>query len=365
MATRMQRTSANGILIIPLSINAGSVRNVLNVLCSPVVARKYGLPAIRDVEFLRTPEISQVKDGGESLEPWTAVGRITDELGLDGKIKRINDYAVDIPKCILEEVRTVGRENVVLDLTSGKKDITGSLYTSACIAEIPNMVYVDVKRDEATNQFNVLSHDDAHILDKVKLTKFKTIGEIENLASANGMDFIIYKKAVQEIVPRQQDTIDANFNHAIEAYFRKEEHTYRECIRNVGLILERVLVILDSALKRRFPSLWKSDIKVLQAVMDLQQKYEECADPKRRRPGKGTGGKGRAEELNARYGQLHPVFSHFPALFEMLSMLTNFRNLVSHDKRFNPRRDDAKLAMDVMLRLLRSMSELKMLEEES
>lgn len=99
--------------------------------------------------------------------------------------------------------------------------------------------------------------------------------------------------------------------------------------------------------------------------MDLQQKYEECADPKRRRPGKGAGSKERAAELKVRYDELHPVFSRFPALFEMLSMLTNFRDLVSHDKRFNPRRDDAKLAMDVMLRLLWSMSELKMLEEES
>ena len=61
---------------------------------------------------------------------------------------------------------------------------------------------------------------------------------------------------------------------------------------------------------------------------------------------------------------MQPVFSHFPAIFEMVSAIVNYRNLVSHPKQFEPGRDDAKMVIDLMLRVCRSLSELKWLGGE-
>jgi len=47
---------ANGLLIMPVSVNGASMRNILNVLFSPVVREKYRLPTIQTVSFLHQEE---------------------------------------------------------------------------------------------------------------------------------------------------------------------------------------------------------------------------------------------------------------------------------------------------------------------
>ena len=350
---------AYGLLIMPVSINGASMRNILNVLFSPVIRKLYQLPKIQTVSFLHQEEVAKtVTINGEKHSAIEACHRLVKEVdaGVEVRFIPIVDYAKEIPQTILKAVKEVGKANLVLDLTSGKKDITGILYTAACISEIENMIYIDVCRDVQTGDFHSLSSTDSNIVGKVKLTKFETISEIENLASLNHMDFIIYKKSIQEILPENEtmpnyEEYQAKFSHAIDYYFRKE---YQNCIREIGLLNESIVKCLADA----FSTLLEGNLKGtrnLDVIMKVQMKYEECADPKRR-IGK--------ENLQKTYERMQPVFDHFPAIFEMVSAIHNYRNLVSHDKHFTPMRDDAKLVIDLMLRVCRSLSELKWFADE-
>ena len=345
---------------MPVSINGASMRNILNVLFSPVIREQYHLPKIQIVSFLHQEAVAKtVTINGEKASAVEACHRLVREIdkGVEVRFVPIVDYAKKIPQTILEAVKDVGKDNLVLDLTSGKKDITGILYTAACISEIENMIYIDVCRDAQTGDFHSLSSTDSGIAEKVKLTKFETISEIENLASLNHMDFIIYKKSVQEILPENKETpnhedYQVKFNHAIDYYFRKE---YQNCIREIGLLNESIMKCLADAFSTLAEEAGPKGARNLDVIMKLQMKYEECADPKRR-DGK--------ESLQKAYERMHPVFDHFPAIFEMVSAIHNYRNLVSHDKQFTPMRDDAKLVIDLMLRVCRSLSELKWFADE-
>lgn len=345
----------NGLLVMPVSVNGASMRNILNVLFSSVIREQYQLPKIQTVSFLHQEEVVKtVTINGEKLSAVEACHRLVKEVatGVEVRFVPVIDYAKDIPQTILKAVKEVGKANLILDLTSGKKDITGILYTAACISEIENMFYIDVCRDNSTGEFFSLSKSDADIAKKVKLTKFETISEIENLASLNHMDFIIYKKSVEEILPDQNDDYHVKFNHAIDDYFSKE---YQNCIREIGLLNESIVKRLSRSFLKHFKEFNLKGPSDLITIMNFQKEYEKCADPKRR---------SEKNELQKQYEIMWPVFKHFPAIFEMVSAITNYRNLVSHPKQFYPERDDAKLVIDLMLRVCRSLSELKWFEEE-
>ncbi len=345
----------NGLLIMPVSVNGASMRNILNVLFSPVVCEKYRLPIIQTVSFLHQEEtVKTVKIGEGKISAVEACHRLVKEVstGVEVRFVPIVDYGRDIPQTILKAVKEVGKENLVLDLTSGKKDITGILYTAACISEIENMIYIDVGRDETTGEFHSLSKTDAGIATKVKLTKFETISEIENLASLNHMDFIIYKKSVQEILPDENHDYHVKFDHAIDYYFGRD---YQNCIREIGLLNESIVKRLAVSFLKYFKEPRVKGSNNLGIIMNFQKEYEKCADPKRWSEKK---------ELQETFETMNPVFSRFPAIFEMVSAITNYRNLVSHPKRFAPERDDAKLVIDLMLRVCRSLSELNWFDEK-
>ena len=347
---------AQGLLLIPISTNGASMRNVLNVLYSCRVQEKYGLPRFGIVTFLVTPDVKTVKLDGESLPYFATCQKLVSGLSpaIEIRCKPIANYAEDIPSTILSAVKENGKSLLIMDLTSGKKDITGMLYTAACISEISNMVYVDVTRNQETGEFRSLSFGDRDILDNVRITKSQTISEIENLASLNGMDFIIYRKSIEETIPDAQERRKSMFRHAVESYFRKQ---YRECIREVGLINEEVVQEVADRLQPLHDTLHekhKGRYGKLTAIRNLQEDYEKLSNP-------------RTESVEAVIaGSLKRFFDNFPALFEMLSALTNFRNNVSHSRaNFEPERGDAKLAMDMMLHVLAGLTKIeKVVDDE-
>lgn len=354
-----EEPGSNGLLIMPVSVNGASMRNILNVLFSPVVREKYRLPRIQTIAFLHQEDaVKTVKIDNDRISVWEACHRLVKEVSTGAEVRffPIVDYGKDIPKAILKTVKDVEKENLVLDLTSGKKDITGILYTAACISEIENMIYIDVGRDESTGEFYSLSKSDAGIASKVKLTKFETISEIENLASLNHMDFILYKKSVQEILPDRNHDYHVKFEHAIDAYFDRK---YENCIREIGLLNESIVKRLAASFSECFKDVPFEDgtfkkANDLKTIRIFQQKFEACSDPKRRRE---------KSELRETFKKMNPVFSRFPAVFEMVSAIVNYRNLVVHPKRFAAERDDAKLVIDLMLRVCRSLSELDWFDE--
>ena len=344
----LTHNSGRGILIMPLSTNGASMRNVLEVLYSSKVQSNYSLPTIGTVCFLRSPDCGIVNLDGSELPYCTAVGELMSQVDPYAQFRftLIREYATDVPQIILDAAKEVGKSKLILDLTAGKKDITGSLYTSACLAEIENTIYVDVHRNPDTRTFFTLQQDDPDILDKVNVIKFKSISEIERLASLNMKDFIFYKKYLEDVVTEDDEATILQFQNAIASYFKRDQDSYRNCIRDIGLINENVLSKIAADLRTNCCQYVKNDKPDLIVLYAAQQHYEKLI-----RDNDAIGDDAAKKLVN--------LFSHFPACFEMISMIRNYRNLVSHNKGFTPCRDDAKLVLDTMLRILKSLSEVQ------
>lgn len=338
-----------GILIMPLSTNGASMRNVLEVLYSQRIQATYSLPAVNTICFLRSSDSVTIDINGKAMPCCEAIDILMEDIDPDAQIRfaRIREYATEVPEIILKAAKEVGKSKLILDLTAGKKDITGSLYTSACLAEIENTIYVDVHRDPDARTFFTIRRDDPKILEKVNVIKFKSISEIEKLASLNMKDFIFYKKYLETVVPAEDEATLLQFQNAIASYFKREPDSYRNCIRDIGLINENVLSKLVNYLRSYTCSCVKADKPDLITLYAAQQRYEKIV---RESPIALDSDDDR---------KLTTLFSHFPACFEMISMIRNYRNLVSHNKGFIPCKDDAKLVLDTMLRILKSLSDAK------
>ena len=332
---------------MPLSANGGSMRNILEILYSPLIREAYNLPPVNTICFLKSSEITTITFDGEEHPFYTAIGKLVEQLDQDAQFRvvPIREYAGDVPKVILDAAKEVGKANLILDLTAGEKDITGSLYTSACLAEIENTIYVDVRRDPVSRTFYTVQRSDKNILDKVSIIKFKSINEIERLASLNMKDFIFYKKYLESVIPDRDESTLLHFQNAIASYFKRDQDAYRNCIRDIGLINEQTLKRIADYLRTRCTPCVKSDKADLILLYSAQQRYEEIVR------------RSSSTFDDSAQRTLVSFFSHFPACFEMISMIRNYRNMASHNKGFTPCKDDAKLVIDTMLRICKSLSE--------
>lgn len=328
--------------------------NILNVIFSPVIREKFKFPTIKKITFLQTADTKEIIIDKKSYSVADGCDLLLERIGgedIEIRRKTVKTPAIDIPQIILSAVKEVGKENLILDLTVGKKDITGFLYTAACISELRNTIYVDVLRNPQTSNFYNLEIDDKTIDQKIKITQFQAIQEIENLASLNCMDFILYKKSIDEFVPKCDENNFSRFHHAIDSYFAKE---HKNCIRDIGEINENLIFRFSKFFKANFSEYYKENKYKFFSIRDLQSSYEQFLDPKKQALGE------------AQFKALHSFFGHFPALFEMLSLVKNYRNLASHDNSFahELKRDDAKLVIDTELRLFRSLSEIEFFAKE-
>ena len=135
---------------MPLSTNADSMMNILNIIFCRECSEKYNLPAVNKITLLdSSAQSSEIILNGEMVDEWQLLAAIRDMLGdscIEIRHSIITSYAKDIPRVIMSGVKEVGKENIIIDLTCGKKDITGSLYTTASIGQIEHMIYVEVPR---------------------------------------------------------------------------------------------------------------------------------------------------------------------------------------------------------------------------
>ena len=172
----MRGASMNGILIIPSSPNGDTIENILRIVFDQQSIVDNSLPCVDKVTFLESGNLTGMKLHGTSYSLASGYEEIFLRLNLahiECRRRKINKYAEEIPSIIMSAIREVGRENIILDLTSGKKDITGSLYTAATICNISNMIYVEVLR-RSDNCFYVLANED-NIQSKYTLTKFQSL----------------------------------------------------------------------------------------------------------------------------------------------------------------------------------------------
>ena len=337
-----------GILFIPISYNADSMQNIINILFCDELCREKNLPLVDKITFLVTADFSSTIVFRKEEIPVSAfLDHIRNELKGDCveiRQRMISNYAKDIPRVIMDGIKEAGKDAIIIDLTCGKKDITGSLYTTASISQIRNMVYIDVPRFNGV--FPEFTRDYASMKGKFTLTRYESMDEIENLASLNEMGFIYYKKNIQEIRPAIPDSkvelYCDQIERAVEKYFSEKDSGYRDAIRELGLINEELMPALGKALHEKYAYLGLKPFKP-ERSMDTIRELEG------RFLAKGT----KPEELQA----LREVFDRNPAIFEMLEILRIYRNRSSHDGGFLYKKEDVKLLIDILMLIFGSLME--------
>ena len=338
-----------GILFIPLSYNADSMKNIINIVFCNQYCIDNQLPYVDKINFLATVDFaSDIMYQGKKITGNDFCQLIRQELGADCveiRQRIVSSYAKDIPRVIMDGVREVGKENIIIDLTCGKKDITGSLYMTASIGNISNMIYVEVFR--VNDRFPVFDRNDYDdMLGNFNVMRYESLDEVEKIASLNGMDFIFYKKNIQEI--RQSISslkiklFCVQLDYVVEEYFSGNESNYRNAIRTLGLINEEVINSIMVELHRSCAELKSKEYnpkKSLNTLAELAKGYPKkyIQDKERQLP-----------DL---------LFSKLPTVYELFETVRIYRNRASHYLEYQYKREEVKLLIDMIILMFNGLIE--------
>ena len=375
---------SRGILFITLSPTYDVMKNITALVFNPAAKKEIGFPEIGKVTFLQPKEFPNIKVDDKQLSPAEACEKVLSDNHIENVQLRIHpvlDYTKDIPEVITDAVNEVGKENIIIDLTSGKKDITGSLYTAATISEIKNVIYVDVHRglkdEQGRQNFYMLEKNDPDIMDKLELTIFKTDQEISDLASLNCVDFIWYRKTIDDLAlsinNSKLDMYFSQMSKAVDSYFDPKKDKYDNCIRDIGMVAEelkeRLIIFMTNEYNdilekessfedgQKGSKVAKKQMKKtgLRVIMSLEDKYQIDSNPETLK----KAGADKKEELD----HLEKVFGEAPAICDMLNIIRIYRNKSSHSGKGIVRQEDAKIVLDLAIKIFTDLNRTGILNE--
>ena len=378
----------SGILIIPANKNGDTLLNILTIFLKRDEQDEEinTFPEIGEVVFLQTIGLDEIKFEGKEYIPAAAYELMLKKIGKQNVITRviapINNSGVDIPNIIRDAVKKRESQNyIVLDLTNGSKQITGALYTSGTLCGITNMVYVEVFRDEA-GAFHKLWEKNS-LSNKYKIQRFDAMKDLENLASLNNIEFVMYRKIVGEIKENCSYEMIRKWcnklDRAISAYFIEEQHV--SCIREIGEVNEELITIIEKWIINNPP-----------IAIDTRGDINEKAEPEKPRiitllnenkvgsienkpiylanknyntslnslQSNNNNTIEKADIVKKCYGR---VFMELPNLYYLLSALRIYRNVADHPKEIDMDREDAKLAIDMIIKIIGELSKCEAAEE--
>lgn len=361
--------NTGGLLIIPSNKNGNALKNILSIIFNEQSKKFHNLPYVNKIIFLETDDLKEIQLDGKTYPISIFYENILNFLNLtkvELRRKKILNYSTEIPNIIVSAICEVGKNNIILDLTNGKRDITGSLYTSANICEIENMIYIEVYRKNEGMGFYDLSTDDNDINKKYHLTKFRPLEEIENLASLNFMEFIAYKKNISDIknssICQKLDLYCNYLNNAVEYYFQPKSDSIYQCIRSIGIINEDLIGLINMNLLKRFESVIKTIEKHGKSTKDKSNNFyyiDICNDAYIKLHGKNL----TKEEDEKTFSKLSEVFLYIPTLSYLLASIKTYRNQASHGLDDCLHKEDAKIVIDFILKILNGLKQSGLLME--
>ena len=341
--------------------------NVLSIIFNKETKKKHGFPNIKKITFLETDDVNEsdpkIKVKEEYLSQADAYKKILNILGLKGmeiRTKELVDYVKDIPEIVMSAINETGdQDQIVLDLTNGSKEITGTLYTAGTICGIEKMIYVQVKRDGDGKFYQLNEEND--LTNLYELTTFKALDDLQILASMNGMEFIMYKKKIDSLRSLKNtdfwNDLCIRLDNAVGYYFDSSDSGTPQAIQNIGIMNEHIL----GAVIKSFEPIWichekdknkkfkYDDIRTSQAWYNREEKNI--------RDGKSK------EKDKEKWEDYSKLFRTIPNLFNFIDMERVYRNMVSHGLKPNIKKDDAKIAITIMFNMLDGLLESSLSEE--
>ena len=358
-----------GILIIPSNKNGDTLLNILSIIFDEKAKSIYKLPDIRKITFLETDSLNENENiiviRGEVFSQPEAYKKMLNMLGLKGmeiRVKELVDYVKDIPEVLMSAVNETGdQDQVVLDLTNGTKEITGTLYMAGTICGIKQMIYVQVKRNEEGKFYQL--YEKGEKLDLFDLTTFKALEDIQILASMNGIEFVMYKKKIEALRNNRHsflwESICSRLDDAVNYYFGFNDSDALHAIQSIGLLNEALIKIIS----KQFKGIWEkynrdSNRKKGFSYDDIRvcEKWYNQQTLKVRNGSISSEKKKQWEE----YGN---IFQYVPNLFDLVNAERVYRNNVSHGLQSSLKKEDAKVAIIIILKIIDGL-ECSPLKEE-
>lgn len=386
---------SKGLLIIPSSTNGNSLLNVLVAIVSECGRKITKLPEIDAILFLETSNMKKITitdDKSTAYELGVAYRQIQEILDLNDieiRYKKIQSEAEQIPEIIGDAIREIGlKDKIIIDLTTGKKEMTGSLYTAGTLSGINNMVYVDVFKT-TSGEFYKLWRENS-IAEKFQLRKFQPLKELKTLAFSNDIEFVFYKENINSITKHENDVFNSlcdYFSNAVKFYFsndkKSEEENLATCVRNIGLFNEKLIGILYGYFEKVFDET-KGDIGIFNKGKNLrdktptgilfmndlykhelhykspnpiEQKYM-AKSPFQFKPHTEANSEEYKQFLKNTYDKIKIIFDKMPTLYYYLMSIKDYRNKKSHaSSSYELNRNETKLLLDINFYLLKNISQ--------
>jgi len=177
-----------------------------------------------------------------------------------------------LPDILVKCLKQFSKNEIVVDLTNGTKEISSVLYMAASLSKIENIIYVTVKSDK-DNNFVKLKEISENKKQYYIVKKFEPIQDIVTLGKNNYFDLLFYQDMMNAILESfsekyQNDIIGWKLNiiNGLENYFSGKKK-YRNAIQNFGLFLEGYSALVLNKLKQ-FP-----EYKDSKSLTDVFSKY--------------------------------------------------------------------------------------------
>lgn len=357
-----------GLLLIPSTYNGATLKNVLAVVFNKESREKNDIPEIGKVTFLENGLLKKIRIDSELLNPADAYDLLFEKLGLQAiEVRRVkvDDYTSQIPEIVLSAMKEVGAENIVIDLTNGLRDITGSLYSAAILCKISNLLYIEVKKytgENGVESFYELDTVDEEINNKYTLKRFESIKEIEALASMNCMEFVMYSEEVDRIEKNNSSTeiklLCNNLYTAIADYFRGEATYYDQSMRCIGVLNEGLVRRIADFMHGQYGDCIQKTEKKIKGPRERIEVYKKMYYSLSQKDIKAD----ITAEEKALYKKMSTVFDELPALPNMIRSIQDLRNTAAHRTNLS-NKEDAKIMIVLFLRILSGLNKINVLDD--
>lgn len=249
-------TSVPGLLFV----TGGNIDTLSNVMWALRIH-------VRDCVRLQKVVVLDLADGGRSVDAVPIVERVRLILGPSSEVRFRHirdDPQTAIARLVVDGARELGRDALVVDLTTGNKTTSAILYACASFSQLHHLYYVSVhqRTDSSFPRLWEERADDTTTMsmELYDVAQLPTLREVKELTAQSYFDLIYYAD--------QLDTMDATSPANIAASVRQVTNQLRSCLplffgnppqelaamRVIGVALESALGLLRSALALAQPA---------------------------------------------------------------------------------------------------------------
>jgi hypothetical protein len=266
--------------------------------------------------------------------------RVRLALGRDAEL-RIRTVSNDllqtiIPRVLVDGGREVGRDALIVDLTTGPKTVTAVLYACASFSQLEHLYYISVsKKGSSFVQLWAESEPEQYY----KAVVLAPIKDVQELASQSFFDLVYYIEKLGKIDERAPARLAPEVRHATDQlrtalplFFGNPPH-FRSAMQAIGNAGEHIVGLILEVVKRIDPA---GAPATATKLVDWSQKYRK----------------------DAKDGSVPPFALAIPGthvLDTASRTLLNLRNAAAHGSPVQFSASEVRVAMSIALNLLETV----------